>query len=314
MLTEMNKAMIHLDTIRIKKKITVEKLCEGICGDRQYRKYLSGANNISEKRLFEFYDKLGISSRDFYFSFYAKDEYYIKKINYLYSQLINNDLSNFDILIKELDNDKNLTKYGRRFLNFIKIRYQVLIKKITNQEALSLYSNICNYPKCTENEIFDFVDILAINHIANIETKQNKDTSLNLLLKILTDDAVTYISSDFNSLFPNLYANIAFLMGRLKKYNDCITIAKRGVKFCLNKSNGSDLTLLYYSLSIANKKLDNIPEALHYATMCFTNVIARNNPINTKKYYDLLNKDFNKDIFDIIQEHKNILLTKKADF
>ena len=68
LISDIKKAIIHLDNIRIQKNMTVEKLCDGICGDRQYRKYVSGYTNISEKRLMEFVNKLGISARDFYFS------------------------------------------------------------------------------------------------------------------------------------------------------------------------------------------------------------------------------------------------------
>ena len=70
----------HLDSIRIKKKVTVEKMCNGICSDRQYRKYLSGINNISDQKIMDFCNNLSISPRDFYYSLNEKDLYEYQEI------------------------------------------------------------------------------------------------------------------------------------------------------------------------------------------------------------------------------------------
>lgn len=87
--------MYHVDNLRRKKKMTVEELCFGICSDRQYRRLLSGEQNISDFKIDQFCNMLGISIKDFYYSASEKDKFEYRRIAILYTNLNNSDFEQY---------------------------------------------------------------------------------------------------------------------------------------------------------------------------------------------------------------------------
>ena len=313
MLSDIQKTIIHLDNIRIQKKITVLELCEGICGDRQYRKYLSGETNISEKRLMEFVNKLGIGSRDFYYSLYDKDRYDFEEIKTLYLKLEAKNYEGFDEKLKALSKLEGLNSYNQRFLIFIQTEYSLGKKEISETQAIIKFSEISEYPECINKNVFDFVDIISLHLIAQLEYKQGKTGSVDLLLRILRDRDIMYLSSDNESILPSIYSNVSIILGRLGRIDEWISLASEGVKFCLKNDYGHSLTRLYYSLSMANKQLNKMDKAEYYAALCFANTITRKNINQAQQFYKLLKDDFNKDPFQIIIESKDKFLLNKEE-
>ena len=123
----------HLDSIRLKKKITVDEMCNGICSDRQYRKYLSGVNNISDQRIMEFCNNLSISARDFYYSLNEKDLYDYQIIRDLYYKIINKKYLSVTKTLDNLSKRDNLNKQNTRFYEYCKTRFlyeKNILKKI----------------------------------------------------------------------------------------------------------------------------------------------------------------------------------------
>jgi hypothetical protein len=292
--------------------MTVEALCDGICGDRQYRKYVSGDTNISEKRLMEFVNKLGISARDFYYSLYDKDRYDFNEIKILYIKLEHKDYTDFTSKLDLLSKQEGLSLHNQRFLAFIQTKYLLDKKDILENTAVSRFSEICEYPACTDKNVFDFVDIISLHLIAQIEYKTGKTGSIDLLLRILKDRNIMYLTSDTESILPSIYSNVSIILGRLGRIEEWISLATKGVNFCLGNDYGKSLTRLYYSLSMAHKQLNNGTLAEHYAALCYSNVIARNNTNEAQQFFILLEKDFHKDPFRMIVESKDKILSKKA--
>lgn len=313
MISDINKSIIHLDNIRIQKNFTVEELCDGICGDRQYRKYLSGYTNISEKRIMEFVDKLGISARDFYYSLYDKDRYDFRQIKNLYIKLEQRDYTDFNTKLDTVSKLKGLNIHNQRFLGFLQTKYLLDNKDINETTAVSRFSKICEFPECIKRNVFDFVDIISLHLIAQLEYKLNKTDSIDLLLRILKDRSIMYLTSDNESILPSIYSNVSIILGRLGRIDEWIALASEGVIFCLANDNSKSLTRLYYSLSMAHKHLNNGVLAEHYAALCYSNAIARNNPSEALQFFKLLENDFQKDPFRIIIESKDRILTKKAE-
>ncbi len=293
--------------------MTVEELCDGICGDRQYRKYLSGDTNISEKRLMEFVNKLGISARDFYYSLYDKDRYDFNIIKNLYIKLEHKNYTDFTSKLDLLSKQEGLSIHNQRFLAFIQTKYLLDKKDILETTAVSRFSKICEYPACANKNVFDFVDIISLHLIAQLEYKTGKTGSINLLLRILKDRNIMYLTSDTESILPSIYSNVSIILGRLGRIEEWISLATEGVDFCLANDYGKSLTRLYYSLSMAHKQLNNGTLAEHYAALCYSNAIARNNPLEAQQFFKLLEKDFHKDPFRMIVESKEKILSKKAE-
>ncbi len=298
----------HLDDIKTKKNMTTKELCHDICSDRQYRKYLTGDNNISDSRITEFCDKLSISTRDFYYSLNKADIYEFDSIREIYNLLITKKYKAVASNLKSLSDISKLSVQNKRFLDYCIIRYNHELKIIHTDSVVLSAKKLAKYPECFNNEIFDFVDILAINLISVIEVSVGKKESLELLTTILTKKELIYLSSDARNMLPVIYSSVCNSLGRLKRYSECISVANAGIEYCNKYFFSSSLTWLYYSIALAHKHQLQHSEAEKNAVYCMANVIASRNNKNMKIFYKLLLDDFGKDPFEMILEQKLTLL------
>lgn len=298
----------HLDNLRQKKNITVIKLCSDICSDRQYRKYLTGTNNISDQKITQFCEVLGISTRDFYYTLNQKDQYIFNSIKKIYNKLtIKSFVEAYDLLVKYKD-VSNLTNQNYRFLEYCRIRFNYDNKKELPIVTMSRIKNYISYPECESYTAYDFVDILFLLLISKIETTNMIDTGLNILIKILKDSEMLYLSAENRNIIPPIYANTSLMLGTLNKLTECLDISQEGIKYCRKYSFSSSLTWLYYSSSIAHKKLNNQKDAKHYAVLCLSSAVANNNESVTKHFYRLLLNDYNIDPLLFFNELKEFSL------
>lgn len=304
-MAQIDNRIIHLNNIRIKKNIRVKDLVEGICGDRHYRKYLSGETIIPEKQLRKFCKKLSISDRDFYFSLYEKDIFAYKKIQDLYINLINGKLNGYRKRSQMISASETLNQFDIRFLKFCDLKYEILNSKVLQETHIEKLKEICDFDTCFKRGVFDFVDIAVLLEIVSIEYKTSSKT-LNLLLKVISNESIMYITSDSNRILPTIYSNLSIILGRQGKIDTSITIAKRGIKYALKHDIHSSLSSLYYSLSMGYIEKNNLELALKYAALCFSNVLSLDNQKTISMYYNLLLNDFNKNPYDIIKDSNKI--------
>jgi hypothetical protein len=295
----------HLDSIRIKKNYTITQLCDGICSDRQYRKYYTGDNNISDARIMEFCDQLGISARDFYYSLNEKDVSELDKIKKVYTAIGNRKYPEAEQLLKQLHHSY-MTVQNERFYKYCELR---LNYEMTNKQnkafTLKELSKYMNYPACESYAVFDFVDILFLLLIAQIEIETGNTRSLNILIKILSNNQLLYLSAENRNILPPIYSTVAIMLGKLSMFTECIELADQGINYCTKYAYSISLTRLYYSKAIAYQMLNDLVNAEYYAALCLCNVIAINNKNEINYFYDMLKDDFKKDPFLMIQAVKD---------
>ena len=294
-MNQSNLYMYHLDNLRRSRKITVESFCEGICSDRQYRRLLSGQQNISDQKIYDFCNKLGISAKDFYYSANEKDRYEYSKVVALYSHLQKNDLSMFLKELKEIKEERLVNNQNKRFLNYCLIKYQNMTNKVNDKTCIEELSSICSYPQNKKYESFDFVDIISLAMIAEIEVKYKREEALILLSKILTSGRLIYISSESRHILPNVYTTVSILLSRLQKFEEAFNLSKSGVEYSIAHSNFSTLTHLYYVQFYTSLKLGNNRQAEIYAVKSLANCIAKGDKIEYNTTYNLLKKNLGSD-------------------
>lgn len=299
-----NLYMYHLDNLRRSRKFTVESFCEGICSDRQYRRLLSGDQNISDQKIYEFCNKLGISTKDFYYSANEKDRYEYSKVVRLYTYLQKNDLQMFFQEFKKVKEERLVNNQNKRFLNYCLIKYQHMSNKISDRQCVEELSVVCNYPKNKVFESFDFVDIISIALIAEIEVKHNKEEALSLLSRILSSGQLIYISSESRHILPNVYATVSILLSRLKKYEEAFQLSKSGVRYSINQSNFSTLTHLYYVQFYTSLKMGKIKQAEHFAVKSLANSISRGDKTEYDTTVQLIKKNLGIDPLSLFRTYE----------
>jgi transcriptional regulator with XRE-family HTH domain len=284
--------MFHLDNIRLKKNITIKELCDGICDDRQYRKYRSGDNNISDIRLLEFCEKLGISSRDFYFTLNEKDAYDFNVLKNLYSLIVNHKFSDAKKILDRGFKYSYLTIQNRRLLEYCKIRFFYMQKEFNGDQAVREISKNIDIQKCCKKEVFDFVDVLFLLLLAEIQIKTEKVQALNQLINILNNPNYLYMSPEKRDLIAPIYSNVSVMLGRLNRFNDLLRINSLGIEYCIKNSFSKSLTKLYQTRALALHKLERFSEAHEFIAKSISNSISIESSEANYKLFKQLVKDF----------------------
>lgn len=257
----------------------------------------------------QFCDKLKISARDYYFSLDKKDNYIHLKIKKIYECLVSKQYEKTNYLIKHFSLKIPLTNQNNRFFQYCKLRYNYETNKTINISLLTQKINkYLSYPECSNSKVFDFVDILFLMLISQIEIRQNKVHGLNALINILNSPEFLYLSSENRDILPPIYSNVSIMLGKLNRFSECIKIAEDGISYCNKYSYSKSLTRLYYSLSIANKKLNHLSDAEYNASLCLASAISTNNSAELNIFYELLRNDYNKDPFLQLMQNKGKLL------
>lgn len=199
------KYMHHIDNIRSKRNIRVIDFVDGICSDRQYRRYLSSKSVVSQRTIRKFCDRLEISSNDFYNSFHQQDHEEYAKVSRLYDMLNQKEYSKALTLITSLNNHTFLSSMAKKFYQYCNVTYRLNKKEILPPYAIDLYSNLINYPDMLNQAEFNFVDVITLAQIAELESKHTKYQALYKLSELIESKEHVYTSSNTRYIYPSIY-------------------------------------------------------------------------------------------------------------
>jgi transcriptional regulator with XRE-family HTH domain len=299
---------IHLDNLRKSFGLTVEKLCEGICNARQFRRYKTGENELSNPKIIEFCKNLGLSPDEFFYSFKERDSIEHKNVSKLFNLIAARRFedyfkSDFTSIRKGLVNVKNI-----KWLDYCTERALNETKRKHDFATLDTVKEIMNYPECLHRNAYDFIDVLYILFIAELEVKHNEVNALNCLIEILKDKNKYYISPDYKNVYPSIYGTASILLGRLKRYKESLEICNLGIEFTKLHRTLEALSHLRYMKAYNLKVLGFVHEAEKEAIRCLMTSIAKDDEFEAKMFYRVLKKDFNIDPFDNLLKYKDELL------
>lgn len=289
----------HIDELRRTSKIRTTDFCDEVCSDRQYRRYLSGEQIISQKNLHLFCVKLGLSPNDFYTSFYRKDNEETIKVTIIYKQILANENALAEENIINLRKHKFLNIQSKRFYEYCIIRNNEITKKINSMLALDQYKVLGNYPDCLEKNTIDFVDVIIIDRIAHIEHIYNDDKALKFLYKLLFDRSIMYVSSHSSYLLPAIYNGVTKILVLKELYVEAEKIATTGINYCIEITDFHALSNLYYAKSFILFKLGKVNDAFSEAKKCLATAIAKNSEHEIELFTRLLKKDLRINPMDL---------------
>lgn len=302
------KHAIHLDNMRLRYHFTEEEFCDGICSTRQYRRYLSGESTLSQKKIAQFCQKMGISSADFFHAFIENDRNEFNEVHDLYKALSAHDFFTVIDAYPPLKKRMFMNFQNERFLEFCYIKAKYRAKHVNRQETYDQLSNLIDYPDCLEAESCDFVDIIVLALLAEIELELGNPQALNHLTECLVNDKVVRIGYESRTILPSVYGNVCVFLGRLNKYNESLDIADKGLALSKLYHDNSALTMLRYMRAYDLYSLGRTQEAEIEAAKCLASAIAVENPREIDVYLKTMKNDFKADPYSFLVKYKKALL------
>ncbi len=299
----------HLDDLRSDYGMSIKDFCDGVCDRRQYSRYQNSRHIISHKNVIKFYEKLGLSEIEFYYSFYNSDLSEYSELNKLYYDLINRDLKQAGKRIKELRDVEFVSQRTVDFYSFQVYYYQFLRKEVTEAHTIEKLKNLINYDQCLEKKYFNFIDVASLRLIMNIEMSVNNTRTLEFLYDVLLKSEYIYVTSETRNVLPSIYASVARQYGMLDNLNKVLEVSNNGIKYCIQINNMHLLNNLYYYKALSLYKLGNQDSAFIYARKALSVLDIKNDNETLYKLKAVIDKDFG---FDSVELFNNFEFEKKG--
>jgi len=243
---------------------------------------------------------LKFSINDIYGLFGKKYNEDYKKIWKIYLLIKTNNYNKALILAEELRSDIIVSQYNKLFYDFCMIKIQYGLQMVSDIHVLNLYSNLIDYPSCTDNDSFNMVEISTLIGIVDISSNIGNYDAMNLLYRILTSKTFNYSSSGDSSFLPSIYSSLSRSFGAKEEHHKVLEISQMGIDYCLKHETSNALSHLFIYKSLALLNLDQIEEAKDIAKKCFMQLHIENTPQKYSIFKKIFEKNFNMKIEDLI--------------
>jgi len=292
---------LFIDGLRLERNISREDLCDGIMSLSQYKRYLRGDTSMPNAKLVQLADKLMFSLSDIYGLFGKKHNENYKKIWDIYTLIRKSEPEKALILAEGLKKTILVSQYNKLFYDYCMIKIQHSLKMVSDIHVLNLYSNLIDYPACTNNESYSLVEISALIGIVSISSSIGNYDAMNHMYKILTSKTFNYSIYGDYSLLPSIYSSLSRSFGAQNEHEKVLEISQMGIDFCLSQETSNALSHLLFYKSISLLNLGRIEDGLKEAKKCMMQLYIENNPENLSSYKKVIEEAFNIKISDLIK-------------
>jgi len=282
---------IYIERFRSAKKISQENLTEGIVSLRQYRRYLNGESDMPFHIFLQMVDNLGLKTetvlREMENVRYEEYQY----ANKLYNCAVNYDFKGFDLLIKNNIYDHFIDQTNELFYNFSLLIKDYMQKKIDNKFALQKVSELLNYPQILKHEVITEIELLVLSFMTDVAGKVDQKKIVDRIFYFF-NNSDQIITGGNNRIIILIIAKFAKIFGIRDNYELVIEFCNIGIKRSQAYKSYYLNEYLYYYLSLAYYKLNNIEMFENSLKKCFNILEFDDNESKMKKFETLINEDY----------------------
>jgi len=270
----MKKYVLHLDYLRRLEKIKTEKFVEGVCSDRQWRRYLNGSHIIPQTKLTLICNKLGITMSEFEVSFLKREESTNKNLIQFEKAINSFDTNKANVIKSSLD-ITSMDSNEKKFYEYCMILYEHIINKAADHYIIDKYSKLINFPFNKTKTMFTYLEVCCLNRIAKIERKFQKFDALEVLYDILLSDNKIYLSSNNRYYLPTIYHTVTKSLWFKGDIDNSLRMTQKGISYSLGISDNKTLAGLYYIESYILDTMNRKNEAYEAAKKCIATCISK---------------------------------------
>lgn len=284
---------LFIDGLRLSRNISREELINDIISLSQYKRYLRGASSIPNSVLIQIADRLKLRISDIHFMYKQKSDKQYKRIHRIYTEIRDNNYEKAYQLAKDMKTQATFSDYNKLFFDFCMITIQYNLKLVSAVHVLGMYSKLINYPDCTNNDSFNWVETITLLKIVVISARMDNFEPSNLMYEtMISDDFISYYSGDIHFL-PVVYSTLSQILGSQESYNEVVDLTSRGIEYCRKYEVSTILGHLFILNSLALMDLNKVDEAKESAKNAYMQAYIDNDQVKLKAFDRLIQKRFN---------------------
>ncbi len=290
--------------LRYSRFMTQADLVDGIISLRQFRRYLNGTYRIPQYVINEFSYKLGFKPAYLILEFESARIKETQSLNEFHNHIVNGNYAFAQSMLQEGyfkfvfdQNNEKIFKYSLILLNYY-------TKKITESDAIYQTKKLVNYEKVLKNTVFSSTEMIILTSLMSYPHFDEKD-KVAKLIEFHIDNPNLIISGHNSKMLLLCIHQLTEFYGINQNYDSVINYSKRGVDIALKTKSNYLLVDFYYFLSLAYFAINDLENYQSSLFKCYGILYAESNPSKIKKYYQLIEDDFNIDFDKFITSYIN---------
>lgn len=274
--------------------MTQAELVDEIISLRQFRRYLNGKYIIPQYVINEFSKKLGFKPEYIVIEFESDKKKETQKLNEFHNYIVSGNIEQAKSML-----NNNIFKYildnnNKTFFDYSMILFQYYDKKITDSIAIYQTKQLIHYDRILNNHIFSSTEIIILTSLMGYKSFDGKEILVKLFEKYILDPTLVISGHNVKNILLCLNYMIEYY-GMNENYERVIFLANKGIDFAMETKTFYLLVDFYYFLSLAYFAIGDTKNYEKSMFNCYNALHLENNPPKIKRFYKLIEDDFNID-------------------
>ncbi len=288
----------YLEKIRIGRKMTQEKLLDGIVSTRQYQRYRNGEGDIPYEKIELFAQRLGIPSRKLLNEFEKEKNLQLNLINEYYNAVVNRDNEKVRTLEQTINADIIIEEEKKIYFKHAKNIRELHEKQITETESFKRNADLINYPQILKRQFFTDIEILILSALIE-HSKPDEQALLFSRLNELFDNEDSIMSADNPMVYTMILRRMIKTQGMRKNFPEVIKLCDIGLKRGVAIKQYYLFEYFYYYKALAYFELEDYAQYEESLFRCYAVLHMENNQQKIDKFTHAIEKDFDIN-FDMV--------------
>ncbi len=299
MTTMLNDFGAFLDSLRKSRNMSREEFIDGIISLRQYQRYVNGESSLNNEKLFKLIDKLGMNYFNVHKLYFNNSKDALTKLNNIYGEISRDNIHLASELFNKISKNELRNEYSILYYNLCELLLFKKTRKMPEPLITEKLKKLINYPDCLKNKIINFVEYVAFIHISSYSSENYDDTRiLNYLYDKIKNDNIS-TDTILLSYMPSTYAHVARRLGIINEFEKSLSIAQKGIDWCLKYENHNSLAHLFMYKAFSLKNLNREEDSLLSVKKAFALLFIEDKEHKTKKFTLSFENNFNMKVSEL---------------
>lgn len=281
----------YFDMLRHSRKMTLEELTSDIVSIRQFRRYMRGEYQMPATIFNQLATRLGFKPEHILLEL---EEFRLKEtkiVNNLYNTVINKDFEQVDSIIKTLD-PLSIIENNNKLIYQLSVSLKDLYqKKITDGVFIDKIKKLVDYDTIFDKHILSSTEVIILTTLLPISCYDEKDKVITLLEKFIAKQKMIVSGHNDRLILLCLYY-LADYYGSKSKFEETIKFSQKGIEYCNYLKFYYLLHDFYYFASLAYHYLNDKANSDLMLFKCYCVLHSESNESKLKKYYKMIESDF----------------------
>lgn len=292
-----------VDQLRKDRKMTRLELVDGIMSQRSYQRFASGEVQVSNSKLNQLIDRLGLEYMNVKQYFAQHQEKTLFRFKDVHNLVMKLDYLEARVKLSLINKDSLDNKISIQSYLYLETAIARGLKEINQEQAIEAYKNIVDFPKILEFNVLNIIEFNILQLLNTLLTFKKDFRIIEFFEKFLNSGNTRLISLEEDKSLV-IYAVLAKGYYNLEDYEKVLEVCDNGIEYSKTTFGKFGIINLYAYKASALAKMLKLDQAKDAMLLTYMSLLIEGNEKKTKVYIDFFEKSFDIKINELMTVNK----------